>query len=80
MMYTMYKINANELDLHFLEALKILFADKEIEIAVCETIVREEDETDYLLRSPANRDHLLKAIENVNNNRNLITVDIEKLG
>jgi antitoxin YefM len=75
----MYKIHASELDIRFIEALKALFKDKEIEIAVCEAVEHEDDETNYLLSSPANRKHLLQAIENVNNNRNLVTVDMDKL-
>jgi len=50
--------------------LKAAFKHKQIEIAVCET-----DETDYLLRSPANRQHLLKALSDVDNDRNLIVPD-----
>ncbi len=71
-MYTVYRLNANELDSKFLKSLKSLFKDKEIEIAVCKTVEREEDETAYLLRSPANRDRLLKALENVSQRRELI--------
>ena len=78
-MYTIYRINANELDSRFLKALKALFKNKEIEIAVCETAQSEEDETDYLLRSPTNRDRLLKAIENVAQERNLVTVTLDEL-
>ena len=70
-MYMIYRINAEELDSRFLRTLKAMFKDKEIEIVVCETAQSEEDETAYLLRSPANRDRLLKAIENVAHNRNL---------
>ena len=78
-MYIIYKIKANELDADFLEALKILFKDKEIEIAVCESAQNQEDETEYLLKSPINREHLLKAIDNVVHDRNLITVDLNQL-
>ncbi len=42
-----------------------MFKDKDIEIVVCEAAQSEEDETAHLLRSPANRERLLKAIENV---------------
>ena len=32
------------------------------------------DETDYLLSTPANKDHLLQSIENINNPDNLIVI------
>lgn len=75
-MYTIYRVNADELDSRFLKALKALFKNKEIEIAVCETAQVEEDETAFLLRSPANRERLLKAIENVSMGRNLVTLQL----
>lgn len=78
-MYTIYRTNANELDGHFLRALKAMFKNKEIEIAVCETAQGEEDETAYLLKSPENRDRLLKAIENIAHQQNLVTVDLDQL-
>ena len=78
-MYTIYKVNADELDSRFLKALKAMFKNKEIEIAVCEAAQSGEDETAYLLDSPANRERLLKAIENVANNRNLVTVNLDEL-
>ena len=45
---------------------------------MCDANQRENDETEYLLKSPANRERLLQAIENVTQNRNLITVKQEK--
>jgi len=74
-----YKMKAEELDSRFLNALKIMFKDKEIEIAVCEADQSEEDETEYLLKSPANRDRLLKAIENVARKHHLVPVDLEDM-
>jgi antitoxin YefM len=56
-----------------------MFKDKEIEISVCESAQSEEDETGYLLKSPANRDRLLKAIENVARSQNLVSVDLDAL-
>ena len=56
-----------------------MFKNKEIEIAVCEAGQSEEDETTYLLKSPANRERLLKAIENVAHERNLVTVKLDGL-
>lgn len=78
-MYMTYRMNAAELDSRFLRALKAMFKDKDIEIVVCEAAESEEDETAYLLRSPANRERLLKAIENVAHDRNLLTINVEDL-
>ncbi len=55
--------------------MKFQFKHKELEIAVCEAAQAEEDETAYLLASPANRTHLLKAIDNIAHNRNLVTAN-----
>ena len=69
-MYTIYRLNADELDSKFLESLKSAFGHKQIEIAVSES-----DETDYLLRAPANREHLVSALADVEAGRNLVTPD-----
>lgn len=74
-MYAVYKLRAEELDQRFLDTLKSQFRDREIEIAVCEVAESAEDETAYLLRSPANRERLLRAIENVAQGRDLVTID-----
>lgn len=78
-MYAIYKLRAEELDQRFLDTLKSQFQDREIEIAVCEVADIAEDETAYLLRSPANRDRLLRAIENVAQGRDLEAVDLDEL-
>jgi antitoxin YefM len=62
------QVNADELDERFLDSLKAMFKNKEIEI-----VVYERDETAYLLRSPANRERLLNAIRNVVQGQNLVT-------
>jgi antitoxin YefM len=74
-MYAVYKLRAEELDQRFLDTLKTQFQDREIEIAVCEVADTAEDETAYLLRSPANRERLLRAIENVDQGRDLKIID-----
>jgi antitoxin YefM len=74
-MYTIYRTSAEELDQNFLDSLRAAFKGKQIEIAVCET-----DETDYLLRTPENRERLLKAVEDIEHQRNLITPDQTKFG
>src|SRR5438105_3008509 len=66
-MFAVYRISADELDAQFLESLKKTFAHKEIEITV-----NEADETDYLLRSPPNRERLLRAVQDIEQNRNII--------
>ena len=73
-MQTVYRLNASELDNHFLESLKTLFANKEIEI-----IINELDETTYLLSNEANRKRLLEAVEAVKYNENLIEIDPDQL-
>jgi antitoxin YefM len=78
-MYMIYKMNAGELDNRFLKALKAMFKDKDIEIVVSDAAQSEEDETAYLLKSPANRERLLKAIENVAHERNLVTINLDDL-
>jgi len=77
--YTIYKLHADELDQRFLDTLKHQFQDREIEIVVTEAAEAAEDETAYLLRSPANRERLLKAIANVAEGRSLEVVDLGDL-
>ncbi len=72
-MQTIYHINADELDESLLESIKAQFKHKEIEI-----VVFERDETAYLLRSPANREQLLRAIEDVEKNRNIVIPNQEQ--
>lgn len=78
-MYTLYRLNADELDTEFLASLKQLFAHKAIEIAVCESSSAAADETAYLLADPANRARLLEAIDNVHRQQDLVTVDLDDL-
>jgi antitoxin YefM len=72
MIYTTYRLRANELDQKFIDALKTLFKDKEIEI-----IVSEVDETAYLFQSEANKARLLQAVENIDNQENLVDVELD---
>jgi len=72
-MDAIYHVKADELDQDFLDALKALFKDKEIEIAVS-----ERDETAYLLRSPANREHLLRAVADVESLQNIVAPEQEQ--
>lgn len=69
-MQTIYQINADELDQNLLDSIKVLFKHKEIEI-----VISERDETAYLLRSPANRENLLRAVKDVEENQNVVVPD-----
>ncbi|MBI5142864.1 MAG: hypothetical protein HZA20_11850 [Nitrospirae bacterium] len=71
-MRTTYRLNINELDNGFIDSLKAIFRNKEIEITV-----HDLDETDYLMRSGANRKRLLDAVENVGIGKNLIEAVVE---
>ena len=73
-MNTVYRLNANELNIQFLESLKALFGDKEIEI-----IVTELDETAYLLAPQPNRSRLLQAIYNIEHGQNLVEAPADVL-
>lgn len=72
-MQTIYHINADELDESILESIKALFKHKDIEICVF-----ERDETSYLLRSENNRERLLQAVKDVEENRNIIVPNQEQ--
>lgn len=77
-MYTLYKINSDELNENFIAAIKAQFPHQTIEIAISEISQIEHDETDYLLANPANKARLLAAIAQIENNQ-LIDVDINAL-
>jgi antitoxin YefM len=72
-MDAIYHVKADELDQRFLDALKAMFKDKEIEI-----VVYERDETAYLLRSPANRERLLRAVADVEGSQNIVAPEQEQ--
>jgi antitoxin YefM len=69
-----YRLKTNDLNIQFIESLKTLFRDQEVEITVSPI-----DPTAYLLQSEANRRRLLAAIENVNAGRNLVEVPMDLL-
>jgi len=78
-MQVAYRLNANELDINFLESIKKLFQSKQIYINI--SVDEEQDETEYLLSNPANASHLLKAIDNIEKNKDkLIYKNLEDLG
>ena len=71
-MYTTYQLNSNDLTPEFIDILKATYKDKDIEIAVYNI-----DETEYLLHSPKNKAVLLRRIDDIKNNRNIVTPNQE---
>jgi antitoxin YefM len=73
-MLTIYQMKASELDERFLKSVKAQYRDRDLEI-----IVSDFDETEYLLKSEANKKHLLQAIENISKGVNLKVVNLDDL-
>ena len=68
-MYATYTLNKEELNMEFLEALKKTVTGDNIHISV-----ESYDETEYLLRSPKNKEILLERIKNVEEGKELIRI------
>jgi len=60
-MQSTYRVHADELNDDFVQALKLAYKHKEIEIVVSDVV----DDTDYLLSTKANREHLLESIKQI---------------
>ena len=76
-MDTLIKMNADELNISFLDFIKQSFKGKKIAVHVYED--EEMDETDYLLSDPVTKKRLLEAIENVKQNRDIKEYTIEDI-
>ena len=74
-MYSTYRLKADELSDNIVKAVKSAYQDREIEIIIQDV----QDETKYLLSSTANKEHILKAIEEINNQETLVQVEMEDL-
>jgi antitoxin YefM len=68
-METVFRLKASEIDNKFLTTLKTLFEKRDIEITVTDVI---NDETEFLLKDPKYKAHLLDAIEEVKHNKKLV--------
>ena len=68
-MITTFKLNTSELNIEFIESIKKIFFNKEIEILI-KTV---EQDLDFKYS-----DKLINAIENVENNKNLKTFTINE--
>jgi antitoxin YefM len=74
-MYSTYRLKADELSNNFLKSIKKAYEHQEIEIIIHEV----EDETEYLMKNPANKKNLLDAINNIESNSNVIELKTEDL-
>ncbi len=63
-METIFKTNTNQLDNKFLDVIKSLFKDQDIEISI-----RNVDETAYLLSNKANREHIFSSLAEYQNEK-----------
>ena len=70
-MYSTYTLNTDELTSKFITVLKQAYPGKKVEIVVREA----QDETEYLMKDP----QLLKAVEDIRNGKNLVSVPLENL-
>jgi len=59
-MVTTYTVNTKELENNFIKSVRTTYPNQVVEIQV-----KEQDATEYLLSSPANREHLENAVKNV---------------
>jgi len=67
-MEIVFRINSKEIDSKFWKAIRLLFADKDVEVSIKASV----NETDFLLSNPATKRKLLKSIKNVEENKNLV--------
>jgi len=79
-MEAIYRLNSKYLGAEFVNSVKEAYPEQSIEIVVRQQPILEDedpnwDETEYLLRSPANREHLLSAVNDVKEGKNLISFD-----
>lgn len=68
-METVFRLHPSEMDDRFIAAIKKLFGKREIEITV--TAV-PDDGTAYLLGNESNRAHLMEALDEAKEGRNLV--------
>jgi len=67
-MTTTYHLNVNEISMELLNSIKAAFKDKTIDIIVSEAM----DETEYLLASKANREHLEMSMRELEEGKGIV--------
>ncbi|MFA6569871.1 MAG: hypothetical protein WCT77_01405 [Bacteroidota bacterium] len=73
-MHALYTLTKDELNYEFLDNLKKMITGNEIQISI-----ESYDDTQYLMKSEKNREHLAKALYNVDNNINIVEVPFEDI-
>ncbi len=74
-MTTTFHVNETEINTRFLDALKLMFKNQNLTITV--EADDDDDTTAHLLSSPANRERLLRSIENVETGFSLSDLDLD---
>jgi antitoxin YefM len=74
-MQSIYRVRAADLTSDFITALQYVYKDREIEIVVSDVV----DETDYLLGTDANREHLIAAMKNIEVGEDLVSLSLDSL-
>lgn len=74
-MYSTYRLNTDDLSADFIEAVKKVYQHRNVEIIIQDI----EDETDYLMKSPENHARLLKAMDNIKQNNNIVELPLDDL-
>ena len=69
-----FTVRPSEITEDFVDLLKRFFNNRELVIKA-----KDDDETDYLLATKANRDSLLQSIEDINRHTNLVSFKAEEL-
>ena len=64
-MQSTFTLKKDELTMDFLQGLKQMFTGKVLDITVSDNASDEMDETEYLLRDPANKKMLLDGIKEI---------------
>jgi antitoxin YefM len=75
-MDTLVRMNAEEINMSFIDFIKTSFKGKKIALHIYEDDI---DETEFLLKSNANEKRLYQSIDNVKNNINLKEIDFSDL-
>ncbi len=73
-MTAIYRLPADQIQETLLRSIQSAFGSQEIEI-----IVRNIDDTDHLLSTQANREHLAQAIRNLDDPKRKVTLSLDEL-